>query len=201
MLFSLYIPYKILIVFNFYIFILINKMRLLICLTFVADSVILKQMEQKMKRIIETLNSMSFDLPEGYAVAKDKYDIQNGQGFINNENYLSKDGKVISFFEIHRDPDEFLEYYTSLAEKYNSVTDRYELINQFALKVNDFNFPVFVIKGYREKLMYLVQVFINCGDCMGCFMIYVDKYDSDVKKLINMNPLMKDLVKILRTVE
>lgn len=94
-----------------------------------------------------------------------------------------------------------MEYYTSLAEKYNSVTDRYELINQFALKVNDFNFPVFVIKGYREKLMYLVQVFINCGDCMGCFMIYVDKYDSDVKKLINMNPLMKDLVKILRTVE
>lgn len=154
-----------------------------------------------MRRVIETLNSMSFELPDGWSVTKDRYDIQNGQGFINRENYLSKDGRVISFFEIHRDPDEFMEYYSSLAQKYNSVTDRFELVNQFALKVNDFNFPVFVIKGYRDKLIYLVQVFVNCGDCMGCFMIYVNNFENDVKQFINKNPLLGELVKILRTVE
>lgn len=154
-----------------------------------------------MKRVIDTLNNMSFELPKGYHVTKDRYEIANGQGFHNKENYLSDDGKVISFFEIHRDPDEFFEYYNSLAEKYNSVTDRFELESSFSFKVNDFNFPVYIIKGYREKLIYLVQVLINCGDCLGCFMIYIDKIDSDIKKLISINPIFSDLVKILRTIE
>lgn len=153
-----------------------------------------------MKRVIDTLNNMSFDLPEGWALTEDTYNLQNGQGFINKENYL-KDGKVISFFEVHRDPDEFLESYTSLTEKYKSISDRFELENQFSLKANGFNFPTYVIKGYHNKLIYLVQVFINCGDCLGCFMIYIDKYDSDVKKMIKDNPLFGDLVKILRTIE
>lgn len=50
-----------------------------------------------MKRIIETLNSMSFDLPEGYAVAKDKYDIQNGQGFINRKLFIKRRKSYLFF--------------------------------------------------------------------------------------------------------
>ena len=76
-----------------------------------------------MKRIIETLNEMSFDLPEGWEVAQDRYNLSNGQGFINRENYLSRDGKVISLFELHRDPDEFFEYYQKLVESYSKVSD------------------------------------------------------------------------------
>ena len=43
-----------------------------------------------MKRTILTLNEMSFDLPEGWALSQDKYKLANGQGFINKENYLWK---------------------------------------------------------------------------------------------------------------
>ena len=154
-----------------------------------------------MKRVIDTLNSMSFDLPNGWSLVKDKYDIKNGQGFINLENYVSTKGKVISFFAIHRDPEEFFDSYLSLTEKYSSLTEKYELLKQFALKVNGFNFPVFVIKGFKDKTFYLAQVFIDCGDCLGCFMVYVDNYDEDLKNFININPLLIELVKILRTVE
>ena len=91
-----------------------------------------------MRRVIETLNEMSFLLPEGYEVTKDRYDIVNGQGFINRENYLSKEGRVISLFEIHRDPDEFFDYYQSLVESYKKVTDKFELACQFNVKLNDF---------------------------------------------------------------
>ena len=55
-----------------------------------------------MRRIILSLNEMSFELPKGWAVTKDKYKLSNGQGFINKENYLSESGRVISLFEIHR---------------------------------------------------------------------------------------------------
>ena len=67
-----------------------------------------------MKRIILSLNEMSFELPKGWSLTKDKYNLSNGQGFLNKENYLSESGKVISFFEVHRDPDEFFDSYQKL---------------------------------------------------------------------------------------
>ena len=154
-----------------------------------------------MHRVIDTLNEMSFDLPEGWNVTTDKYNLMNGQGFINKENYLSNYGKVISLFEIHRDPDEFFENYQSLLEKYDKVSDKFQFENQFMIKLGEFNFPMFVIKGYNEKLIYNVQVFINCGDCLGCFMITLDKIDDDLKKLASISPLFNDLIKILRSVQ
>ncbi len=154
-----------------------------------------------MRRVIKTLNEMSYELPEGYQVTKDRYDIVNGQGFINRENYLSKEGRVISLFEIHRDPDEFFEYYQSLVESYKKVTDKFELASQFNIKLNDFIFPIYVIKGYHDSLIYNVQAFINCSDCLGCLMITIHNFDEDVKKLMKIEPLFSDLVKILRTVE
>lgn len=153
-----------------------------------------------MKRIIETLNEMSFDLPEGWEVAQDRYNLSNGQGFINRENYLSRDGKVISLFELHRDPDEFFEYYQKLVESYSKVSDMYELEKQFTLRFGEFEFPTYIIKGFRDKLIHVVQVFINCGDRLACFIINVDKV-GDPKEMIKENPTFAALVKILRTVE
>ena len=154
-----------------------------------------------MRRVIDTLNEMSFELPEGYSVSKDKYNLVNGQGFINKENYLSKDGQVISLFEVHRDPDEFFEYYTALVENYKNITDKFELVKFVRLNIKDFSFPMYVIKGYNDKLIYNLQVFINCGDCLGCFMITTNKFTSDIKKLAQESPLFNSLIKILRTVE
>lgn len=154
-----------------------------------------------MKRIVKTLNEMSFDLPEGWSVTADRYKLMNGQGFINRENYLSKEGKVISLFEIHRDPDEFFEYYQKLVESYSKVTDMYELEKQFTLKFGDFEFPTYIIKGFRDNLIYILQVFVNCGDRVGCFMINIDKVCDSPKDIIKQNPTFESLVKILRTVE
>ena len=154
-----------------------------------------------MKRIIETLNEMSFILPEGWEVTADKYKLINGQGFINRENYLSKNGKVISLFEIHRDPDEFFQSYQGLVEKYNKVTEMYELGKQFTFKFGDFEFPAYIINGCRDKLIYILQVFINCMDRLACFMITLDKFSDDTKQMIQDNETLGALVKILRTIE
>lgn len=154
-----------------------------------------------MKRIIKTLNEMSFDLPEGWDVTSDQYRLTNGQGFINRENYLSKTGKVISLFELHRDPDEFFEYYQKLVESYNNVTDMYELENQFTLKIGEFEFPCYIIKGFRDKLIHVLQVFVNCGDRLGCFIANIEKVSQNPKEMIRENEVFSALVKILRTVE
>lgn len=154
-----------------------------------------------MKRVIKTLNEMSFELPNGYKVSQDKYQLMNGQGFFNRENYVSADGKVISLFEVHREPDEFLQGYKVLTRKYRDVTDKYELCKEFSLKVGEFLFPTFVIRGYNEKLLYVIQVFVNCGNALGCFMINIDNWTDDVKEAIKKNSLFNDLVKLLRTIE
>ena len=154
-----------------------------------------------MKRVIKSLNEMSFVLPSKYHLTEDKYHLANGQGFINTENYLSDDGKVISFFEIHRDPDEFLKYYQSLTKKYNEKQDGVELQKTFTLRVAGFVLPVFIIKVCGEKPMYIFQVLVNCGDCMGCFMTSIGKYIDDTKTMIDSNVVLQDLVEILRTVE
>ena len=164
-------------------------------------SVLSFQKEKYMRRVIDTLNEMSFELPSDFAVTEDKYSLMNGQGFINKENYLSKDGKVISLFEINRDPEDFFEYYTTLVENYKNITYKFELEKILSLKFGEFNFPMYVIKGFRDKLIYVVQVFINCGDCLGCLMIVTNKFNSDVKKFAQEDPLFNSLIKILRTVE
>ena len=92
-----------------------------------------------MRRVIDTLNEMSFTLPEGWHLTKDRYNIMNGQGFINKENYLSDDGRVISLFEVHRDPDEFFAGYQNLIKKYNTLTDKFQYQDQFVIKLNGFN--------------------------------------------------------------
>ena len=69
------------------------------------------------------------------------------------------------------------------------------------LKIGEFAFPMYVIKGFRDKLIYVIQVFINCGDCLGCFMITLTRFNSDIKQLAQESKLFKDLIDILRTVE
>ena len=143
---------------------------------------------------------MSFDLPDNYSLVEDKFRIMNGQGFINTENYLSTEGRVISLFEVHRNAGEFLKYYTSLTQKYNAKLDKVELAKNFTLKVGEFMIPIYVLKG-SEGGVYFVQVFVNCGDAVACFMVDVANFDGTIKTLVEGNPVMKDVVSILRTIQ
>ncbi|MBP3344705.1 MAG: hypothetical protein J6K97_00685 [Clostridia bacterium] len=154
-----------------------------------------------MKRTIETLNEMSFTLPEGWNVVEDKYRLINGQGFINTENYISENGEVLSLFEIQRDPDEFFESYQSLVEGYKMELDGIELAKQSTLTVNEFEFPVYILEGNKESTIYIAHIFINCGDCLGCFIFQLKNFSSSVKELISKNKIFSDVTKILRTVE
>ena len=154
-----------------------------------------------MRRTILTLNEMSFDLPDGWAVSQDKYKLSNGQGFINKENYLSKSGRVISLFEVHRDPDEFFESYQSLLNDYNQVTDSFVLDRQFTLTFNDFEFPAYIIKGVNDITIYTLQVFVNCGDRLACFMVFIKNYSPRLKEMIENDEGVRALTQILRTIE
>ena len=154
-----------------------------------------------MKRVIMSLNEMSFELPKGWALTKDKYNLQNGQGFINKENYLSQSGKVISFFEIHRDPDDFFENYQNLLNDFSHVSDTYTLERQFVFRFNGFDFPAYIIKGMGNKIIRTLQVFINCGDCLGCFMVILENYYDNLKEMVQKDEGVNALTKILRTVE
>ncbi len=153
-----------------------------------------------MKQIIDTLNEMSFDLPSGFIVSNEKYKLPNGQGFKNKANYISKEGGVISLFEIQRDPEEFFEYYDKLTADYDKIKENYSLLEKNNLKVGDFIFPTYVIRCFEEKLFFIVQVFVNCGDCLGCFMLNAPAFTS-VAKEVKSNALFAQLVKILRTIE
>lgn len=154
-----------------------------------------------MKRVIDNLNEMSFDLPKGWVVSTDKYHLMNGQGFANNENYISPENKVLSLFEIQRDPDDFFDSYQNLVENFNEKQDNLVLAKQFAINVNDFSFPVYILKGTKEEIIYIVQIFINCGDCLGCFIFNIDNFDDDKKALLSKNKLFKQVGEILRTIE
>lgn len=154
-----------------------------------------------MNRIFEQLNEMSFDLPQGWQVSTDKYNLMNGQGFINIENYITSEDKVVSFFQVQRDPDEFFEHYHNLMLGYDEKKDGIEFVAQFPILVNDFEFPVYFLKATREKQIYIVQIFINCGDCLGCLIFNIDSYDEDKKKLLKNNKVFKEATMLLRTVE
>ena len=154
-----------------------------------------------MNRVFEELNEMSFDLPEGWNVSTDKYNLMNGQGFINIENYITMEGKVVSFFQVQRDPDEFFEHYHNLMLGYDEKKDGLEFVSQFPILVNDFEFPVYFLRATREKVTYIVQIFINCGDCLGCLIFNIDSYDEDKKKLLKNNKVFKEATMLLRTVE
>ena len=153
-----------------------------------------------MKRIFDTLNDMSFDIPDGWKVSQDKYKLPNGQGFINTENYFSNDGRVISLFEIHRDPDEFFDGFHELAESYTEKRDGLVLEKQFNISYNEFSFPVYILKGTKENV-YIVHAFINCGDCLGCLIFNIEKVEEDNKATISNNPNFADVASILRTVQ
>ena len=154
-----------------------------------------------MTRTIQSLNDMSFDLPENFELVSDKYQIENGQGFINKENYLSDEGGVISLFEIHRDPDEFFIFYDKLMKDLGKVTNKSELKEYIKLKIGDFIFPTYVIRGFSEKVIYTVQSFVNCSDCLGCFMVTLNEYNKDFKSTVKENKLLNALIKILRSVK
>ena len=154
-----------------------------------------------MKRVIDDLNEMSFIIPDDWVVAEDKYNLVNGQGFINCENYISAENKTLSLFQIQRDPDEFFQHYHNLVCNFNEKQDGLVLAKQFSINVNDFVFPVYIIKGTKETTIYIVEIFINCGDCLGCFIFNIKNFDDDKKKLIANNSLFKSVCDILRTVE
>ncbi|MBE7073640.1 MAG: hypothetical protein E7379_00905 [Clostridiales bacterium] len=153
-----------------------------------------------MKRVIEDLNEMSFCLPDGWVISTDKYFLQNGQGFINCENYISPENKVVSLFQIQRDPDEFFEHYHNLVGSYDEKKDEFVLVKQFSILVNGFSFPLYILKGVKQDV-YIVEIFINCGDALGCFIFKIENFDDDKQKLLEKNQIMKQVSQILRTIE
>lgn len=153
-----------------------------------------------MKRIFERLNEMSFVLPQGYQVSTDKYNLPNGQGFINTENYISKNGDVVSFFEIYRNTDEFFESYEEVY-KDKTYAKNTTIEKSFKLRLGDYVFPVYIIKLDGKKVVYTAQVFIDCGDCLGCLMFKIDNLADDVKEFIGKNKIFQDVVELLRSVE
>ena len=154
-----------------------------------------------MMRKIKTLNNMSFRLPNKWKPTTDRYNLMNGQGFVNTENYLSENGKVISLFEIYRNPEEFFENYQQLLENYDEKRDGIVFEREFLLKFGEYNFPVFILKGVKQPILYIVQVFVNCGDKLGCFIINLDNYYDDNKQIINNNQTFYALAEILRSIQ
>ncbi len=154
-----------------------------------------------MKEVISELNDMSFSLPLGWEKTKDVYDLPNGQGMLNIKNYLSKSGEVISLFAIRRDPDEFFESYDRVAKNIDNVTGKYNLISCPSIKANGFIFPCYIIRGHGEKPLLTMQVFCNCGDCLGCFMINIDEFNGNLNDAIKSQHILSELVKILKTIE
>ena len=154
-----------------------------------------------MKRIISSLNDMSFSLPEGWQVAKDKYNLINGQGFFNRENYLSCGGEVISLFEVHRQPDEFFEYYQALVESHDEKLNDVVLYREFSIKFGEYSFPVYILQGIKQPTIYMVQVFVNCTDRLGCFMFSINSAEGSNKDIIKNDKTFSALAQILRTIE
>lgn len=154
-----------------------------------------------MQRKFEFLNNMSFVLPKDWQVSKDKYTLENGQGFFNVENYISPSSKVVSFFALFQNGEEFIERYKKLTSSYTEKMDAFTLEKQFNIKLNGFSFPVFILNGVKDKNIHNVQVFIDCGKCMGCFMFYIDKVYKDEKQTIAESDLFVDVIQILRTVQ
>ena len=151
------------------------------------------------ERKIRSLNNLMFLLPSGYVKSDDKYNLGNGQGFINCENYFGENG-VISLFEIHRDPDEFFEYYHSMMENTSEEKDEFFMFGYYSLKANNFVIPLYAIKS-KSKGFFTIQAFVNCANSVACFMITSDKWDKDLKVNLSSHKLFGDLVKILRTVQ
>ena len=153
-----------------------------------------------MQRTIEQLNEMSFDLPKTWQVTDEVYSLPNGQGMTNIENYVSSQGEVISLFVVQRDPNDFFTYYDSLIAKYPTLTQKYQLAGKFQLKVGEFVLPTYIIKGMQDKL-FTTQIFVNCGDCLACFMFGLSSFDGNIKNTIKSEHILQEVIKILRSVE
>lgn len=154
-----------------------------------------------MREVVAELNEMSFELPKGWGKTKDLYDLPNGQGMTNIQNYLSDKGEVISLFVIRREPEEFFESYDRVAKNIDNVTGKYNLISCPSIKANGFIFPIYIIRGHGEKPLITVQVFCNCGDCLACFMVNIDEYHGNLTEAIKSQHVLGELVKILKTIE
>lgn len=157
-----------------------------------------------MREILPQLNEMSFQLPPKWEKSKDIYSLPNGQGMINIVNYISDKG-VISLFAIRRDPDEFLQSYDRSVDTMDKVTGMYDLIKCPEIECNGFVFPVYIVKGTAGRAqpqnLVMMQVFVNCGDCLGCFMVNVPSFSGSVQAQMKKNPLLVELGKILETIE
>ena len=153
-----------------------------------------------MERKFDDLNEMKFTLPEGWMVTGDVYSLPNGQGMINKENYLSEDGDVISFFAVHRDPDDFFTYYDSFLDNISKHSQKYQLVGKYNVRLGEFVFPTYVLKGL-EKEFYSLQTFVNCADCLGCFMVSLKHFDGNIRSALKKEQVLVSLVEILRSVE
>ena len=153
-----------------------------------------------MKRKFDDLNEMQFTLPEDWKVSGDVYSLPNGQGMINKENYLSKDGDVISFFAVHRDPDDFFGYYDNFLDNLSRLSQKYQLVGKYNIRLGDFVFPTYIIKGIENEF-YSFQTFVNCADCLGCFMVSLKSYDGNFKAALKEEKVLVALVEVLRSVE
>lgn len=141
--------------------------------------------------------SKMFVLPTGWRLIDEKYQLKNDQGLEFVANIVAKCGKVVTVFMAQ--PLLGLASFDKMIADYAQVTSTLKLKKKFNIKLKEKSFPIYIIVG--EGGSEFAQAFLQTesGEIYS-LLTFIDESGKSFKEYSEKNPVLSEIVSLLRVV-
>lgn len=137
---------------------------------------------------------MPFNLPSGWKISKDRYELKNDQGLTFLLNLVSPKGNVVSLFQAEKGLS--ANTFNIMINDYSQITDALKLKKKFKLKFQDVEKIIYIIEGKDGSLF--AQSFIENPGGVFSFITFLNKAGKDYKEYCFLNPVISDISALLK---
>lgn len=139
-----------------------------------------------------------FALPTGWALINEKYQLKNDQGLDFVANIVAPCGKVVTVFKAQ--PLLGIASFDRMISDYAEVTPSLKLKKKFNIKLKDKSLPIYIIVGENNSIF--AQCFVDSEDgTVFSLLTYLDECGKSFKEYAGKNPVLNELVSLMRMVK
>lgn len=136
-----------------------------------------------------------FELPTGWKFVDETYQLKNDQGLDFVANVVAPCGRIVTVFKAQ--PLLGLASFDKMISDYAQVTSGLKLKKKFNIKMKEKSLPIYIIVGEENSLF--AQAFLTTEDgAIFSLLTYLDESGKNFKEYSQKNPILGELVSLLR---
>ncbi len=143
------------------------------------------------------MKEKEFQLGKSWRRSNERYALSNDQRLTNVDNFIFKDGQIVSLFLIEESISEGFFIFDKMIRDYEKITKNLSLLHFSKHKNGEKNIFVYIIMDKVFK-KYTAQILFEFDEKLYCTIFSIEKCENHFEKLIKNNPILAEVVSLIK---